>query len=225
MEEPGRLQPMGSPRVGHDWATSLHSTSLHFAQTHVHWASDAIQPSHPLFSPSLPLNLAQHQSLFQWVYSSHQVAKYYSFSLNSPSSEYSGLVSFRMEWFDLLGVQGTLKSLLQHHSSKVSILRSSAFFTVQLSHPYMTTGNQKCLRNIFENNFLSFIFLMQGVVTKSERRNETKMATTKNLSLCFELSALWKEQALSAVWCIQFCRDHFHSVSLAAVLGAGSVHH
>ena len=128
-EEPGRLQPMGSQRVGHDWATSLHSTSLHFAQTHVHWVSDAIHPSHPLFSPSLPLNLAQHQSLFQWVYSSHQVVKYYSFSLrNSPSSEYSVLVSFRMEWFDLLGVQGTLKSLLQHHSSKVSILWPSLWF-------------------------------------------------------------------------------------------------
>ena len=67
--------------------------------------------------------------------------KYWSFSLNiSPSNEYPGLISFRMNWLDLLAVQGTLKSLLQHHSSKVSILRCSAFFTVQLSHPYMTTG-------------------------------------------------------------------------------------
>ena len=67
--------------------------------------------------------------------------KYWSFSFSiSPSNEYSGLISFRMDWLDLLAVQGTLKSLLQYHSSKASVLRSSAFFTVQLSHPYMTTG-------------------------------------------------------------------------------------
>ena len=67
--------------------------------------------------------------------------KYWSFSFNiSPSNEHQGLISFRMDWLDLLGVQGTLKSLLQHHGSKASILQCSAFFTVQLSHPYMTTG-------------------------------------------------------------------------------------
>ena len=111
-------------------------------QTHVHWVSDAIQPSHPLSSPSLPtFNLCQHQGLFKWVSSSHQVAKYWSFNFNiSSSNEHPGLISFRMDWLDLLAVQGTLKTLLQHHSSKASILRSSAFFTVQLSHPYMTTG-------------------------------------------------------------------------------------
>ena len=71
--------------------------------------------------------------------------KYWSFSLNiSPSNEHSGLISFRMDWLDLLAVQGTLRSLLQHHSSKASILRHSAFFIVQLSHPYMTTGNDPC---------------------------------------------------------------------------------
>ena len=73
------------------------------------------------------------------ISSSHQVAKGFSFNI-SPSNECSGLVSFRMDWFDLLAVQGTLKSLLQHHSSKVSILWRSAFFIVQLSHPYVTTG-------------------------------------------------------------------------------------
>ena len=116
--------------------------SPEFAQAHVHRVSDAIQPPHPLSSPSpIPLNLSQHQGLFQWVYSLHQVAKYYSFSFrNSPSNEYSGLISFRMDWFDLLAVLGTLKSLFQHHSSQASILQHSAFFTVQLSHPYMTTG-------------------------------------------------------------------------------------
>ena len=125
----------------------LHHTRLHylpeFAQTRVHWVSDAIQPSHPLSSPSPPaFNLSQHQGLFKWVSSLHQVAKkYWSFSFNiSPSNEYSGLISFRMDWLDLLAVQGTLKSSFQHHSSKASILQCSAFFIVQLSHPYMTTG-------------------------------------------------------------------------------------
>ena len=112
-----------------------------FAQTHVHWVDDAIQPSHSLFPPSpSALNLSQDQSLFQWVSSSHQVANYWSFSFSiSPSNEYSGLISFRMDWLDLLAVQGTLNSLLQNHSSKASILQHSAFFIVQLSHPHMTT--------------------------------------------------------------------------------------
>ena len=93
-----------------------------FTQTHVHWVSDAIQPSHPLPSPSPPaFNLSQHQNLFKWDSSSHQVAKVFSFSI-SPSSEYSGLISFRIDRLDLPAVQGTLKSLLQHHSSKASIL-------------------------------------------------------------------------------------------------------
>ena len=111
-------------------------------QTHVHWVGDAIQPSHPLSSLSPPaLNLSQHQGLFKWVNSSHLWPKYWSFCFSiSLSSEHPGLISFRMDWLDLLAVQGTLKSLLQHHSSKALILRCSAFFTVQLSHPYMTTG-------------------------------------------------------------------------------------
>ena len=110
-------------------------------QTHVHRVRDAIQPSHPLSSPSSPaLNLSQHQGLFQWVSSLHQVAKILEFQLQHQSSnEHPGLISFRMKWLDLLAVQGTLKSLLQHHSPKVSILQHSAFFIVQLSHPCMTT--------------------------------------------------------------------------------------
>ena len=104
--------------------------------------SDAIQPSHPLSSPSPPApNPSQHQSLFQWVNSSHEVAKVLDFSFSIiPSKEIPGLVSFRMDWLDLLAVQGTPKSLLQHYSSKASILWRSAFFTVQLLHPYMTSG-------------------------------------------------------------------------------------
>ena len=111
-----------------------------FAQTHVHWVSDAIQPSHPLLSlPPLAFNLFQHQGLYQWVSFCIRWSKYLSFSI-SPSNESSGLISFRTDWFDLLAVQGTLKSLLQHHSLKAAILQHSAFFMVQLSHLYMTTG-------------------------------------------------------------------------------------
>ena len=102
-----------------------------------------LQPSHPLLSPSPPtFNLSQHQGLFQWVSSSHQVAKVLEFQLQHQysSNEYSGLISFRMDWLDLLAVQGTLKSLLQHHSSKASILWLLAFFIVQLAHPYTTIG-------------------------------------------------------------------------------------
>ena len=104
-------------------------------QTHVHWVGDAIQPSHPLSSPSPPaLNLSQHHGLFKWVGSSHQVAKVLELQLSiSPFNEHPGLISFRMDWLDLLAVQGALKSLIQHHSSKASILWCSALFIVQLS--------------------------------------------------------------------------------------------
>ena len=115
----------------------VHHQLLEFTQTHVHGVSDAIQPSHPLSSPSPPApNPSQHQGLFQWVNASCEVAKVLSFSFSiSPSNELPGLISFRMDWLDLLAVQGSLKSLLQYHRSKASILRRSAFFTVQLSHP------------------------------------------------------------------------------------------
>ena len=110
----------------------VHHQLPEFTQTHVHWVSDAIQPSHSLSSPSSPaFNLSQHQGLFKWVSLHIRWPKYWSFSFNiSPSNEYSGLISFRLNWLHLLAVQGTLKSLLQHHSSKASILQHSAFFTV-----------------------------------------------------------------------------------------------
>ena len=105
------------------------SQTLEATQIHVHRISDAIQPSHPLSSPSSPaFNLSQHQGLFKWVSSSHQVTKEWSFSFNiSPSSEHPVLISFRMDWLDCLAVQGTLRSLLQNHSSKASISWCSAF--------------------------------------------------------------------------------------------------
>ena len=103
-------------------------------QTHVHRVRDAIQPSRPLSSPSPPApNPSQHQGLFQWVNSSHQVAKVLEFQLQHQSFQWILRTdSFRKDWLDLLAVQGTLKSLCQHHSSKASIFWCSAFFTVQL---------------------------------------------------------------------------------------------
>ena len=116
-----------------------------FAQICIHQVGDAIQPSHPLSPPSPAFNLSQHQGFFFFFFSESVLhirwPKFWSFNFSiSPFNEYSGLISFRMDWLDLLEVQGTLKNLLQHHSSKASILRCSAFFTVQLSDPYMTIG-------------------------------------------------------------------------------------
>ena len=141
----------------------VHHKVPELASAHVHRVSDAIQPSHPLSSPSPPaFNLSQHQDLFQWFSSSHQVAKNWSFRFSiSPYNEYSGLISFRMDWLDLLAFQGTLKSLLQHHSSKASILWHSAFFTIQLSHRYMTTEKTIALtRHTFVGKVMSLFLNM-----------------------------------------------------------------
>ena len=120
----------------------VHHPLPEFTQTHVHRVSNAIQPSHPLSSPSPPApSSSQHPSLLNQSTLCMRWPKYWSFSFSIiPSKEIPGLISFRMDWLELLAVQGTLKSLLQHHSSKASILWRSAFFTVQLSHPYKTTG-------------------------------------------------------------------------------------
>ena len=119
----------------------VHHQLLEFTQTHVHRVGDAIQPSHPLSYPSpSAFNLSQHQVFSNESALRMRWPKDWSFSFHiSPSNEHSGLISFRMDWLDLLAVQQTLKSLLQHHSSKASILQRSVFITVQLSHPYMTT--------------------------------------------------------------------------------------
>ena len=150
----------------------VHHQLLESTQTDVHWVSDAIQPSHPLLSPSHPaLNLSQHQGLFTWVSSSHQVAKLLEFHFNiSPSNEHQGLISFRIDWLYLLAVQGTLKSLLQHHSSKASILLRSAFFIVQFSHPNWRTkdwgGSQRWCHSVshYVINHLKFSGLHQQYI-------------------------------------------------------------
>ena len=120
----------------------VHHQLPEFTQTHVHRVRDAIQLSHPLSSPFPPAPILPSIKVFSNESTLHMWwPKYWSFSSSTiPSNEIPGLIYFRMDWFHLLAVQGTLKSLLQNHNSKASILRRSAFFIVQLSHPYMTTG-------------------------------------------------------------------------------------
>jgi len=141
----------------------VHNQCPELAQTHVHRVSDAIQPSHPLsslllpplFFPSIRVFSKESVLRIRWP-------KYWSFSFSiSPSNENSRLISFRMDWLDLLAVQGTLKHLLQHHSSKASTLQHSAFFIVQLSHPYMTTGKTIALiRQTLIGKVMSLLFNM-----------------------------------------------------------------
>ena len=141
----------------------VHHQLPELTQTHIHGVDDAIQSSHPLSSPSpLAFNLSQHQGLFRWVRFSHQVDKDWSFTFSiCPSNEYSGLISFRMHWLDLLAVQGTLKSLLQHHSSKASILWCSAFFkspTLASIHDYWK--NHTLTRRTFVGKVTHMLFNM-----------------------------------------------------------------
>ena len=140
----------------------VHHQHLEFIQTHVQWVSDEIQPFQPLSSPSPPTpNPSQHQSLFKWVNSSHEVAKILKFQPQHSFQRNPRADLLQNGLVDLLAVQGTLKSLLQHHSSKPSILRYSAFYTVQLSHPYMTTGKTIALtRRTLVSKVLSLLLNM-----------------------------------------------------------------
>ena len=134
-----------------------------FALFHVHWVGDAIEPSHPLsplfFLPSIFPSIRVFSN--EWVLRIRW-PKDWSFSFSiSPSGEYSGLISFRIDWFDLPVIQGTLKSLFQHHNLKASVLQRSVFFTVHLSHPYMITGETIALtRWTFVDKVMSLLFNM-----------------------------------------------------------------
>ena len=158
-----RVRLFATPWTAARQVSPVHHRLPEFTQTHVHWVGDAIQPSHPLLSPFLPPSIFPSIRVF-----SNESAlcmrwpKYWSFSLNiSPSNEYSGLMSFRMDWLDLLAVQGTLKSLLQHHGSKASILWCSAFFIVQLSHSYLTPRKTIILtRWTFVGKVMTLLFNM-----------------------------------------------------------------
>ena len=139
----------------------VHYQLLVLTQTHVHQVDDAIQPSHLLCPLLLPPSIFPIIRVFSNESVLHsRWPKYWSFNMSiSPSNEYSGLVSFRMDWLDLLAVQGTLKSLLQHHSSKASILQCLASFIVQLSHLYMTTVKTIALtRWTFVGKVMSLLF-------------------------------------------------------------------
>ena len=141
----------------------VHHQLLELTQAHFCWVRDAIQPSHPLSSTSpLPSIFPSIRVFSNESFLHIRWPKYWiiSFSI-SPSNEYSGLISFRIDWLDLLAVQGTLKSLLQHHSSKASILQCSVFFIVQLSHPYMITGKTIALtRQTFVGKVMSLLLNM-----------------------------------------------------------------
>ena len=139
----------------------VHHQLPEIAQTHVHWVSDANQTSHPLSSPFLLPSILPSIRVFSNESVLHiRWPKYWIFRIIS-SNEYSGQISFRIDWFDFFAIQGTLKGLLQHHSSKASILWFLAFFMVQLSHPYMTTGKTKALtRRTFVSQVMYLIFNM-----------------------------------------------------------------
>ena len=140
----------------------VHHQLPEFTQTHFHRVSDAIQPSHPLSSPSPHAPNPSQLRVFSNEWTLHmRWPKHWSFSFSIiPSKEIPRLISFRMDWLDLLAVQGTLKSLLQHHSSKAPILRRSAFFTVQLSHPYMAPGKTIALtRQTFDGKVMSLLLI------------------------------------------------------------------
>ena len=145
-----------------NWSTPglpVHHQLPEFTQTHVHRVGDAIQPSHPLspllllppIPPSIRVFSNKSTLPMRWP-------KYWSFSFSiSPSNEDLRLISFRMDWLDLLAVQGILKNLLQHHSSKASILQRLAFFIVQLSHPYLTTEKTIALTRTFVGKVRSLL--------------------------------------------------------------------
>ena len=151
MQSLSHVQLFPSPWAAARCASLSITQLLELTQIHVQWVDDALQPPHPLSSPFLhDFNLSQHQGLFQWVSSSHQVAKILEFQLQHQSFQcIFRTVSFRMGWLDLLAVQETLKSLLQDHSSKASILQCSAYFILQLSHPYITIGKVIALTRLY----------------------------------------------------------------------------
>ena len=146
---------------------------LEFAQVHVHWIGDAVQPSHPLMSSSPSASIFPSIRDFSNQSSVHiRWPKYWSFSI-SPSSEYSELISLKIDWFDL-AVQGTFRSLLQHQSSKASVLWCSAFFMVQLSQLYMTTGKAIAMTIwTFVGRMMSLLFntLSRFLITFLPRSN------------------------------------------------------
>ena len=183
-------------------------------QTHVHCVGDAIQPSHPLSSPSSPAFIFPNIRVFSSESALHiRWPNYWSFSFNiSPSSEHPGLISFRMDWLDLLAVQGTLTSLLQHHSSKASILWHSAFFIVELSHPYMTTGKTIAFtRWTFVGKVMSLLLNMLSrlVITFLPRSKHLLISRLWSPSaVILEPRCASAEEWIKKIWCI-YTRQYY----------------
>ena len=162
------------------------------AQTHVHRVSDAIQPSHSLSSPSPPASIFSNIRVFSNESVLHiRWPKYWSFSFSiSPPNQYSELISFRMDWLDLLAVQGILKSLLQHHNSKASILQHLAFLIVQLSHPYVTTGKTIALtRWTFVGKVMSLLFKMWSRLVIAFLPRSKRFNFMAAVTICSEFGA------------------------------------
>ena len=180
-------------------------------------------PSNHLLIPSpLALNLPQFLGLFQRVTSSHQVVKIWSFNFSiNPSNEYSGLISFRIDWFDLLAVEGTLKRLLQHHSSKTSVHWCSAFFMVQLSHMYMTTGKaisftlQTFVGKVM---YLLFHILSRFVIAFPPRRKHLLISWLQSLSI-----VIWKPKKIISVAAFTFSPSIWHEAEKAMSLHSSTL--
>ena len=212
----------------------VHHQTPEFTRTHVHWVSDAIQPSHPLVCfLLLPTSIFPSIRVFSNESVLHiRWWKYWSFSFSiSPSNEYSGPISLRIEGLDLLAVQGTLKSLLQHHSSKASIVRGSAFLIVQLSHPNMTTGKTIALtRWTFVGKIITLIFNMlsrlvitfllrskclliswlqsPSAVILEPQNIKSVTVSTVSPSICHEV--MGPDAMILVFWMLSFCQ-FFHS--------------
>ena len=182
---PTLCDPMNSSMPG----PPVHHHLLEFTQTHIHRVGDAIQPPDPLSSPFLlppippSIRVFSNESTFHMRWPEHWS---FSFSIIS-SKEHPGLISFRMDWLDLLAVQGTLKSLLQYHSLNASILWHSVFFTVQLSHPYMTTG-KILTRRPFVGKVMSLLLNMLSRLVK------TFLPRSKHLSIS------WLQSPSAVIW-------------------------
>ena len=166
---------------------SVHCQLPEFAQTHIHWVSDAIQPSHPLSPTSPPaLSLSPHQGLSNESVLCIRWPKYWSLSFSiSPPNEYSGLISFRIEWFDLLTAQGTLKNLLHHHILKAQILQCWAFFIAQLSQESFEEA-------AFELSFEELFIRLAHRETGGNYMCVIHLGTlSKNSLQCYFLISLW----------------------------------
>ena len=163
-----------------------------FTQTHVHQVSDAVQPSHPLLCPSCPaFSLSQHQGLFSESALRIIWPKYCSFSI-SPTNEQSGLISFRLDWLDLLAVQGTIKSLLQHHSSKASILQQLSFM-VQLTSIHNYWKTIPLTRQTFVGKVMSLLFNMLSRFVITSSKEQVSVNFMAAVTICSDFGAQEKK--------------------------------